>query len=163
MNLQLTSDTIHLYQEPQFVLPTVEPLVTLSFNKLNTFKLLGIHESGDPLINSNNQTLLFSVQVYLSQVPYLEQLKPSLDFVRVGLDTSPPPRCYRWVRWFDMIDSSYSERFGKYMVGHCLPDEFENIQKKYGRAGEAFYFYPKQTFPTDYEEIWVLEDEVESL
>lgn len=158
---QIGTGLVRFSREPQFLLETSSPLITVEVSDYPTLDFLGFDEHGDMRLNPSNELFPYSVHVYPEQLP--SQFS-SLDWGSSNLvlseDLSPSPKCYRWIRWYDQRPASeYGDHWGKYMVGHCLPEEVNKTRWLYCLLDDKFFAYPLANFPEDFDDIWIYEDE----
>lgn len=165
MILQLSGGLIRISREPQFQFETSSPLVTLEISDYQTLDWLGLDEHGDMRLNPANELFPYSVQAYPEQLAgHLSDMDWNKPELIAREDFSPPPKAYRWIRWFDQRDdSSFDSHWGKYMVGHCLPEEVNKTRWLYCLLDDKYYVYPLTNIPKDFDDIWIYEDEDEEL
>jgi len=162
---QVGAGLIRLTREPQFQFETSSPLVTLEVSDYETLDRLGLDEYGDMRLNPANELFPYSLQVYPEQLAgHLSDTDWNTPELLAREDFSPSPKAYRWIRWFDQLnDSTFENRCGKYMVGHCLPEEVNKTRWLYCLRDDKFYVYPLTHIPKDFDDIWIYEDEDEEL
>lgn len=160
---QVGTGLIRLTREPQFQFETSSPLVTLEISDYQTLDLLGLDEHGDMRLNPLNEMFPYSVQVYPEQLAgHISEVDWSATELIALEDFSPAPKAFRWIRWFDQqTQSAFEDRWGKYMVGYCLPGEVNKTRWLYCLLDDKFFVYPLAFVPEDLDDIWIYEDEAE--
>ena len=163
MIVQIGKGLIRLSREPQFCLETSSPLMTVEVSDYVTLDLLGLDEHGDMRLDPRNDLFPYAVQAYPEQ---LQNHIINVDWGSPELisdsDFTPGPKAFRWIRWFDQQPNlGYAEHWGKYMVGHCLPEEVNKTRWLHCLLDDKFYVYPLATFPEDFDDIWIYEDEID--
>lgn len=161
MIVQFGNGLVRLSREPQFCLETSSPLITLQVSDYESLDLLGLDEHGEMRLDLRNELFPFAVQAYQDQL--LHHFR-GIDWDSPALisdsDFTPRPKAFRWIRWFDQLPNRhYGEHFGKYMVGHCFPEEVNKTRWLHCLLEDKFFAYPLASFPKDFDDIWIYEDE----
>jgi hypothetical protein len=161
MILQVGRGLVRVSREPQFLFETSSPLITLEVSDYPTLDYLDLDEHGVMRLNPSNEFFPYSVHVYPEQIV---GSFPGVDWESSSLilqeDVSPRPQAFRWIRWFDQrFGATFDERWGKYMVGHCLPSEVNKTRWLHCLLDDQFFVYPLAEFPKDFDDIWIYEDE----
>ena len=158
---QLGPGLVRFSREPQFLFETSSPLITVEISDYATLDFMELDEHGDMRLNPLNELFPYSVHVYPEQLPsQVSNLNWGSPELFVEQNFSPEPKCYRWIRWYDQRPAiDFSEHWGQYMVGHCLPEEVNKTRWLHSLLGDKFYVYPLASFPRDFDDIWIYEDE----
>jgi hypothetical protein len=161
MIVQFRKGLLRIVQEPQFCLDTSSPLLTLQVSDFPTLCDLELDELGDMRLDPSNTLFPFTIQAYPEQMPGdVLGGKANACELLVGEDFTPAPKAFRWIRWFEHRPGlDFGNQWGKYMVGHCFPEEVNKTRWLHCLAEDQFFAYPLTTFPKDFDDIWIYEDE----
>ena len=161
MIFESSAGLVRITLEPQFCLDTSSPLFTLQFPDFGILNYFGLDEVGDMRLDPSESLFPFSVHAYPEQFArHIPSFRSQTHNLAADVDFSPAPKAYRWIRWYDQLpDRPYGEQFGKYMVGHCFPEEVSKTRWLHCLLGDKFYVYPLASFPKDFDDIWIYEDE----
>lgn len=161
MIIQFEQGLVRIVQEPQFRLDTSSPLLTIQVSDYVTLGSLLCEEVGDLRLNPGDSMFPYSLQAYPEQLPTRISFAALADTqLLVDQDFTPKPKAFRWIRWYDQLpDRAFGEHFGKYMVGHCFAAEVNKTRWLHCLLDDKFFAYPLATFPDDFDDIWIYEDE----
>ena len=148
MFIQRNNGVVRIVREPQYVLPTTQPLLTVLGTSREALHSLGIsNDSVLRLYPDENVAPLFrfSALVYPETIiGHLGSWESARTLPVLDYSLTKRPLAYRWTAWVEQDwDEERQAVLDKVCVtGVCKLDELESVSKRFASSSDTFLVYP---------------------